>query len=79
MPPSPDAMAPGKDTEWCSLKKDIPVKRLYRDFEIFKEGYGIRGCVLEGKGKDSLYRPWGTLHVHFFSRMEPHLVQVKWP
>jgi hypothetical protein len=23
-------------------KKDIPVKRFYRDFEIFKESYGFR-------------------------------------
>jgi hypothetical protein len=38
------------------MASDIPVKRLYRDFEIFKESYGFRGCVLEGKDKDSLYR-----------------------
>jgi hypothetical protein len=42
-------------TEWCTgslwhLKKDLPVKRLYRD--IFKEGF--RGCALEGKDKDAL-------------------------
>jgi hypothetical protein len=37
-----------------SEKKDIPIKRLHRD--IFKESYGFRGCVLEVKDKDSLYR-----------------------
>jgi hypothetical protein len=53
---SPDAMAPGKDTVYGIRKQNIPVKRLYRDFEIFKERYSFRGCVLEGKDNDSLYR-----------------------
>jgi hypothetical protein len=52
-------------------KTDIPVKRLYRDFEIFKEIYGFRGCVLEGKdntknkgcyrGAMTYRAPWGAV------------------
>jgi hypothetical protein len=31
-------------------------RTFYRDFKIFEESCGFRGCVLEGKDKDSLYR-----------------------
>jgi hypothetical protein len=48
IPHSPDAMG-------RMASEEKPLKRLYRGFEIFKESYGIRGCVLEGKDKDSLY------------------------
>jgi hypothetical protein len=59
MPHTPDAWLQARtqnDVVYGIGKKDIPVKRLYRDFEIFKESYGCRGCVLEGKDKYSLYR-----------------------
>jgi hypothetical protein len=72
-------------------KKDIPVKRLYRDFEIFKESYyhfidtektkvnSVNYMKLLDNGllPDSKFLPLGKTICTFLGRMEPHLLQVK--